>query len=107
MLLLLLYDFCFVFVVFYCCLLCLIHQPFLEVAISVSNQHQSAQRHHVNYPTHFKMSQPTSNPTIQLVEIDSKDVSEHPENYNSFFHTALEAPDLPFPTETPQHFSRW
>jgi hypothetical protein len=53
------------------------------------------------------MAQPASNPTIQLVEIDSKDVSEHPENYNSFFHTALEAPDLSVPTETPQHFSRW
>lgn len=44
---------------------------------------------------------------MKLGKVDSKDVDEHPENYNSFFHTALEAPDLIIPTETPQHFSRW
>jgi hypothetical protein len=44
---------------------------------------------------------------MKLVKIDSRDVDEYPESYNSSFHTALEAPDVPVPTEVPQHYSRW
>jgi len=44
---------------------------------------------------------------MKIVKIDSKDVDEHPENYNSYFHTAIEAPDFSIPTEIPQHYTRW
>jgi hypothetical protein len=53
-------------------------------------------------------TQPTTvNHTMKIVKIDSKDVDEHPENYNSYFHTAIEAPDFPIPTEIPQYYTRW
>jgi hypothetical protein len=45
--------------------------------------------------------------TMKLVKIDAQDVTEHPENYNSYFHTAPEAPGHLVPTEIPQHYSRW
>jgi hypothetical protein len=46
-------------------------------------------------------------PGLKLIRSNAVDVSARPENYNSSFHTAEEAPDLPIPTETPQSYSRW
>ncbi|KAH7419380.1 hypothetical protein BKA64DRAFT_650670 [Cadophora sp. MPI-SDFR-AT-0126] len=44
---------------------------------------------------------------MKLVKIRSEDVDSDPDAYNSNFHTELEAPGLPIPSETPQSFSRW
>jgi hypothetical protein len=48
-----------------------------------------------------------SEPKLKLIKIDAKDVENNPDNYNSHFHTAEEAPGFPVPTETPQQYSRW
>ncbi|KAE9370062.1 hypothetical protein N431DRAFT_492250 [Stipitochalara longipes BDJ] len=44
---------------------------------------------------------------MKLTKISAKDVENNPDNFNSYFHTADEAPGLPIPTEKPQHYSRW
>jgi hypothetical protein len=48
-----------------------------------------------------------SEPKLKLIKIDAKDVENNPDNYNSHFHTAEEAPGFSVPTETPQKYSRW
>src|SRR6187402_742143 len=44
---------------------------------------------------------------MKFVKIDSQLVTLKEDNYNSNFHTELEAPGLPIPIETPQSFKRW
>ncbi|CZT04202.1 uncharacterized protein RAG0_10744 [Rhynchosporium agropyri] len=44
---------------------------------------------------------------MELVQIPFKEVDLHPDFYNSNFHTSVEAPNLPIPTEKPQSFIRW
>ncbi|PVH89552.1 hypothetical protein DL98DRAFT_579343 [Cadophora sp. DSE1049] len=44
---------------------------------------------------------------MKLVKIRSGDVDSDPDAYNSTFHTEVEAPGLPIPSETPQSFIRW
>ncbi|CZS99227.1 hypothetical protein WAI453_008297 [Rhynchosporium graminicola] len=44
---------------------------------------------------------------MKLVQIPFKEVDLHPDFYNSNFHTSVEAPNLPIPTEKPQSFIRW
>ena len=44
---------------------------------------------------------------MKIVKIRSEDVDSNPDSYNSNFHTELEAPGLPIPSETPQSFLRW
>lgn len=44
---------------------------------------------------------------MKIVQISHQDIRDNPENYNSSFHKAHEAPGLEVPTEGPQTFSRW
>jgi hypothetical protein len=44
---------------------------------------------------------------MKIVKISAQEVSLHPEDYNSNFHKAHEAPALLVPTEGPHSFSRW
>jgi hypothetical protein len=44
---------------------------------------------------------------MKIVKISAQEVSLHPEDYNSNFHKAHEAPALLVPTEGPQSISRW
>jgi hypothetical protein len=44
---------------------------------------------------------------MKIVKIPAQEVRLHPEDYNSNFHRAHEAPGLLVPTEGPQSFSRW
>ncbi|KAN0106810.1 hypothetical protein V8E51_009686 [Hyaloscypha variabilis] len=53
------------------------------------------------------MATTMSEPKLKLIKIDAKDVENNPDNYNSHFHTAEEAPSFPVPTETSQQYSRW
>jgi hypothetical protein len=43
---------------------------------------------------------------MKIIKISAQEISLHPEDYNSNFHKAHEAPGL-VPTEGPQSFSRW
>ncbi|KAG4432829.1 hypothetical protein IFR05_011694 [Cadophora sp. M221] len=44
---------------------------------------------------------------MKLVKISSEQVDVDPDAYNSKFHTDIEAPGLPVPSEVPQSFLRW
>lgn len=44
---------------------------------------------------------------LKLLKIPVSEIEAHPDHYNSNFHTALEAPGLPIPTDAPQHHSRF
>ncbi|KAH7342654.1 hypothetical protein BKA65DRAFT_552268 [Rhexocercosporidium sp. MPI-PUGE-AT-0058] len=44
---------------------------------------------------------------MKLVKISSEHVDSSPGAYNSNFHTDIEAPNLPIPSESPQSFIRW
>jgi hypothetical protein len=44
---------------------------------------------------------------MKLVIIDHKDVEAHSENYNSYFHSSIEAPSLLIPDESPYAYNLW
>lgn len=46
-------------------------------------------------------------PNFKLVTISAVDVSTNEQNYNSYFHTAVEAPHLSPPDERPYAYSTW